>query len=441
MEITVPLVVTVPEDAAIDDLEGIVLDAGRQAMCAALAGIVSAIDALPTTCPSCGSAALQRDGSSPRIVTTRFGRVEFSVRRCHCRSCGGRSRPSATLLAPLGTANLTPGLRQLCALAGSSWPFATAARVIRELSGAAVSAEGVRQVTRVAGTVTAVRQQAAAQALLAPSAEQVRAERRASYERTRHGSRPVAEAASPAMLQVGLDGGWVASRDQAGGMEGKVAVLATGQRDLGAGRQRLTPRQYVATFGPAREVGELAYAAAEALGGNRATTQVVLGDGAAWIKQQTALHFPAAVTILDWPHLWRVMRRAIRAVHPGRVGRGARRSLAQTLGDHLWHGQVAEARTRLAALRVTEEPPEALDDAIRYLDTQRDWLGDYADWRNAGYPVGSGLIERAVALVINRRMKRQGMRWRRDSATAIVALRVEQLNRDWDDTDDVPLTA
>jgi hypothetical protein len=47
------------------------------------------------------------------------------------------------------------------------------------------------------------------------------------------------------------------------------------------------------------------------------------------------------------------------------------------------------------------------------------------------YPVGSGMIERAVALVINRRMKKRGMRWCRSNATAIVALRVDLLNDDW----------
>ena len=40
-------------------------------------------------------------------------------------------------------------------------------------------------------------------------------------------------------------------------------------------------------------------------------------------------------------------------------------------------------------------------------------------------------VERAVSLVINRRMKRRGMRWFRKNATAVVALRVDLLNHDW----------
>ncbi len=45
--------------------------------------------------------------------------------------------------------------------------------------------------------------------------------------------------------------------------------------------------------------------------------------------------------------------------------------------------------------------------------------------------VGSGMIERAVALVINRRIKKRGMRWCRPNATAVVALRTDLLNDDW----------
>jgi len=69
--------------------------------------------------------------------------------------------------------------------------------------------------------------------------------------------------------------------------------------------------------------------------------------------------------------------------------------------------------------------------AITYLEHQRPWIGSYEHWRKLGYPVGSGMIERAVGLVINRRMKKRGMRWCRPNATAVVALRTDLLNDDW----------
>ncbi len=41
-------------------------------------------------------------------------------------------------------------------------------------------------------------------------------------------------------------------------------------------------------------------------------------------------------------------------------------------------------------------------------------------------------MERTVAVVINTRMKKRGMRWKRVNATAVVALRVEQINAHWE---------
>lgn len=133
------------------------------------------------------------------------------------------------------------------------------------------------------------------------------------------------------------------------------------------------------------------------------------------------------------------------------MNRALRRQLHQAIPDTLWHGDLAATLAALQVLRPHPAPPPpasasappdespsppALEAAITYLQGQRAWRGDYAAWQEAGYPVGSGLIERAVALVINRRMKRQGMRWRRDHAGGVVALRVRELNASWAARDD-----
>ncbi len=86
-----------------------------------------------------------------------------------------------------------------------------------------------------------------------------------------------------------------------------------------------------------------------------------------------------------------------------------------------------------------DESPEdvrvkTLEDTISYLHSQWEagWLGSYAQWKEAGYPMGSGMVEREVELIINRRMKRQGGRWCRANADSLVALRVLVLNDQWD---------
>ncbi len=99
----------------------------------------------------------------------------------------------------------------------------------------------------------------------------------------------------------------------------------------------------------------------------------------------------------------------------------------------LWHGGVdlAVQGLRNLATRLSAEPLQKVNEAITYLENQRGWVGSYEQWHQLGYPVSSGMIERAVALVINRRMKKRGIRWKRPNATAIVALRTGLLNDDW----------
>jgi len=77
----------------------------------------------------------------------------------------------------------------------------------------------------------------------------------------------------------------------------------------------------------------------------------------------------------------------------------------------LWEGKHGQVLQHLQSLQpLATEVPSALEDAIRYLQTQGDWIGNYSQWQAQGYPVGSGLVERAVAVVINARMKKRGMR-------------------------------
>jgi hypothetical protein len=132
----------------------------------------------------------------------------------------------------LGGANATAKLRQACILAGASWPYATAAAVLHDLCvcGATISPEWLRQLTNAAGATVMAE---AARALASPTGAEARSQQAAP---------------GPSLLMVGLDGGWAPSRDQAGGMEGMVGVVAGEAEAIGRGRRRLTRRCSVATF-------------------------------------------------------------------------------------------------------------------------------------------------------------------------------------------------
>jgi hypothetical protein len=341
------------------------------------------------------------------------------------------------LFSELAGGTISQPLQEAAMLAGCSWPYRAASRLLKRLSGAQISAEEIRLLTNRGGQQRAVQQQEQAErACSAPAQEAHSAQ----------------QAAQP--LLVGLDGGWVCSREQRGGMEGKVAVVCSQVEDLpmpthsttfswsqrGGPRQpprqrhRLVQRRYVATFGPSHQLGQQTKAAAQALGDDPLRPVVVIADGAKWIKTEQGRHFPQATCILDWAHLWREVGGAIRVA--ARAKSLAPRERDYQLSLHrswLWQGEVDQAVQGLRALGqgLDAEPLKILTQAITYLENQRPWIGSYEHWRKQGYPVGSGMIERAVTLVINRRMKKRGMRWKRVNGTAVVALRTDVLNDDW----------
>lgn len=426
MQVTVSMTVDLPASGTVDSVEPLIAAAGYQAMRTAVQATCREYERQVQSCPHCHGAGLQSEGSDERQVQASFGRVHLHLRRLRCETCGRRLRPADAFLACLEGGTVSRRLRAACALAGSSWPYQTAATVLHGLCGAEISDEWVRHLTNAAGSQEARSQREAAQALVAPPLAISTAEREV------HLAPP--QPAAPEQLLVGLDGGWIPSREQAGGMEGKVGVVATEMEAVGRhGRHRLSRRRYVATFGDGDQLGRLAYAAAQTLDGDRARRQTVLGDGASWIKMQAALHFPGATTILDWGHVERAVHKAIRAARPGVANRRLRREAHQTIPDLLWQGKRADAIAALSALRPPNgERVVALEETLTYLQTPQGWLGNYQAWQAAGEPIGSGLVEREVALVINPRLKHQGMRWRRDNADAIVALRVRTINNAWD---------
>ena len=81
---------------------------------------------------------------------------------------------------------------------------------------------------------------------------------------------------------------------------------------------------------------------------------------------------------------------------------------------------------------LTRAAQEAFWSAYRYLRRHRRWM-DYARSRRLGLPIGSGVTEAACKTVFTQRLKRAGMRWRKDSGQVIVDLRVLHLSGIWAD--------
>jgi hypothetical protein len=436
MHVQVSLKMELSATASLTEMEQQIQEAGRQAMREALKQAIRHWEEQTPACPHCGEKQRRLEGPVRRSIATTFGRVQVPRRRFRGLGCGRRWCPANHVFAQLKGGTISTPLQEAAMLAGCSWPYRVASGLLERLSGAQISAEEIRLLTNEQGKLRAMQQQEEAE----------RACSSAAWEA------PAAEKAEQPML-LGLDGGWVGSREQRRGMEGKGGLGCSEVEDLPMPtssttfswsergprrpprqRHRLAQRRYVATCGPARELGQQAKAAAQRLCSDPARPVVLLADGAKWIKQEQARHFPQATCILDWAHLWREVRHAIYTA--ARAKPLSQRERDYQLYVHrswLWHGGVEQAVQGLRNLGtgLPAEPLETIEKAIAYLEHQRPWIGSYEHWRKLGYPVGSGMIERAVALVINRRMKKRGMRWCRPNATAVVALRTDLLNDEW----------
>jgi hypothetical protein len=129
-------------------------------------------------------------------------------------------------------------------------------------------------------------------------------------------------------------------------------------------------------------------------------------DGADWCHSCIDLHAPEAVRILDFPH-------AASAVCASgqRMGPNGRLLSDQDVVRWLQGLQHPDPQAVLAALRmltaVQPDLPE-LAKHLAYLETRAAQL-QYPPLQAAGWPRGSGLVERANKLVVEARLKGAGM--------------------------------
>lgn len=72
-----------------------------------------------------------------------------------------------------------------------------------------------------------------------------------------------------------------------------------------------------------------------------------------------------------------------------------------------------------------------LDTEINYFRRHAE-LMQYADFRAAGLPIGSGVMEAGGKELVTVRFCRRGMRWKRASGAPILQLRAIKLSRHWD---------
>ena len=144
---------------------------------------------------------------------------------------------------------------------------------------------------------------------------------------------------------------------------------------------------------------------------------VVIGDGAHWIWNLAAEHFPEALQIVDWYHASQYIWQVAGAVYG--EGSDLAAQWAKARLDELWDGKVADV---LAAFRAHRSAGKPVQEAITYYTNNQARMR-YPDYRARGIQVGSGTIESGCNHVIGARLKQAGMIWQLDGARAVASVR------------------
>jgi len=223
-------------------------------------------------------------------------------------------------------------------------------------------------------------------------------------------------------------------------IDGTTAHLEDGWREVKVGTffswDRTNPQpkpeavSYVADWRSAAEFAEPLWREALARGAPTAREVAAIGDGAPWIWEMANTLFPRAVEILDWYHACEHLWEAAKVVHGEKSPETT--MLVERWKGALWEGHSEGLEEEIRELaRTVRDPEKVLRKTADYLQTHQHRLR-YPQFRAAGWPIGSGVVEGGCKHVIGLRFKRKSTRWTKLGARAVLHLRLDRLNGRWE---------
>ena len=400
--------------------------AGAAALTALLQFPAPAAD--PRTLPcSCGQAA-HYGGLRSKPVLTVVGSVEVSRPYYLCPDCHAGQFPADVEL-DIENTEFSPGVRRMQALVGQEAPFDHGREQMKVLAGLEVTAKSVERTAEAIGADIAQREQKENQKALPLDLPAVA------------GGEPLP------ILYVQMDGtGVPVVKKETLGRQGKIAGQPAHTREVKLGcvftqttwDEKGYPIRdpdsttYTGAVETAEEFGRRLYREAWKRGWSRARKPVVMGDGAEWIWNLAALHFPGAILIVDLYHARQHLWELARQLYPNDPGKQkAWMKLHQK--RLLDRGKIEKLVGALRALQsrnpeLTEKIRIEADYFARNAERMR-----YPKFRRQHLFVGSGVIEAGCKTVVASRLKQSGMFWTVRGANAILALRCSYLNGRFED--------
>jgi hypothetical protein len=184
---------------------------------------------------------------------------------------------------------------------------------------------------------------------------------------------------------------------------------------------------YIADIVSAKEFGTRLRAEAIRRGIAKAKTIVFLGDGARWVWELARINFPEAICILDYYHACEHLTLLSEALY----GQGS--ALAKKRYRQWRKALLKDKITQIIAQAKADLParPQSRKLAKKQIGYfERNQLRmTYQTFRQAGYFIGSGVVEAGCKIVVGQRLKQSGMLWSRKGASDLLTVRCALLSR------------
>jgi hypothetical protein len=188
---------------------------------------------------------------------------------------------------------------------------------------------------------------------------------------------------------------------------------------------------YIAHLASAQDFGAKLRAEAIRRGIAKAKVVVFLGDGAVWIWKLARVNFPNAIYILDYYHALEHLTLLTNALYGegSALAKKRFRQWRQALLRDKVQQVIAQAKADLPTRR---QPRTLAQKQIAYLERNRAKML-YQTYRQAGYFIGSGVVEAACKSVVGQRLKQSGMLWSLKGAQHVLTVRCALLSGWFDD--------
>jgi hypothetical protein len=409
-------------DGRLEQHEAAVLERVRQVLPALLeavvevatSGLAPRVRDSRAACPRCGR-RVRPHQERPRRVLTQCGPVTIERPWYACGHCHHGWSVVETTLGVASRQRTSAGLLGWLVRLGATTDYREAAELLDELTGLAVGAETIRRECIRVGT-----------AIRAAEAAAIR-----QTQRTREAAEPLDPA--PGLLVLEADGAMIPFLD--GWHEAKIGMVAGWDGDRLVAPSYVAAREPAAAFGPRLATEAARRGALEVERWEGDVTRrglailrpaLILADGAVWIWGLADEYVDQRIEVSDFYHAAEHLAAVATACLPDPAAATA--WLDARKGELLTRGPLPV----LAALdRLTPPTPKAAE--TRRLErayfASRVERMDYPSLRLDGLPIGSGAIESSADHVVQRRMKRAGMRWSDTGGDAMLALRARQRSR------------